>query len=193
VSVGKKTCFGKTTFQNVPLPRNKILYMLQHSCFVFEKLWDWNSTSEANTGIVAWNRLRPFPSVLSPTRHSQLSSTSTPYHLSNLTNTLYIVLKTVPIRRQRFNNYKILNWWLGNKNSPTVTHACGKRRLKWVATPPLGNINTEAWSSGMGVRRGDTTLLCKKENCWEASKKLPGFCGGGQGLSWAVEPRKERY
>jgi hypothetical protein len=45
-------------------------------------------------------------------------------------------------------------WWPGNKNSPTVTHACRKRRLKWVATLPLGDINTEAWSSGMGVGRG---------------------------------------
>jgi hypothetical protein len=25
-----------------------------------------------------------------------------------------------------------------------VTHACRKRRLKWVATLPLGDINTEA-------------------------------------------------
>jgi hypothetical protein len=24
-------------------------------------------------------------------------------------------------------------WWPGNKNSPTVTHSCRKRRLKWVA------------------------------------------------------------
>jgi hypothetical protein len=32
--------------------------------------------------------------------------------------------------------------------------ACRKRRLKWVATLPLGDINTEAWSSGMGVGRG---------------------------------------
>jgi hypothetical protein len=45
-------------------------------------------------------------------------------------------------------------WWPGNKNSPTVTHACRKRRLKWVATLPLGDINAEAWSSGMGVGRG---------------------------------------
>jgi hypothetical protein len=55
-------------------------------------------------------------------------------------------------------------WWPGNKNSPTVTHTCRKRRLKWVpgawgcnwATLPLGDINTEAWSSGMGVGRGDS-------------------------------------
>jgi hypothetical protein len=45
-------------------------------------------------------------------------------------------------------------WWPGNKNSPTVIHACRKRRLKWVANLPLGDINTEAWSSGIGVGRG---------------------------------------
>jgi hypothetical protein len=71
---------------------------------------------------------------------------------------------------------------------PFVTHACRKRRLKCVATLPLGDINTEAWSSGMGV--GLTTLPCKK-NCWVASKNTAGFWGGGQGLRWAVEPRKE--
>jgi hypothetical protein len=37
-----------------------------------------------------------------------------------------------------------------------------KRRLKWVATLPLGDINTEAWSSGMGLGVGLTTLPCKK-------------------------------
>jgi hypothetical protein len=37
---------------------------------------------------------------------------------------------------------------------------------------PLGDINTEAWSSGMGLGMGLTTLPCKKENCWEASKKF---------------------
>jgi hypothetical protein len=42
----------------------------------------------------------------------------------------------------------------GNKNSPTITYACRKRQLKWVATLPLGDINTEAWSSGMGVWHG---------------------------------------
>jgi hypothetical protein len=35
-----------------------------------------------------------------------------------------------------------------------VTHACRKRRLKWVATLSLGDINTETRSSGMGVGRG---------------------------------------
>jgi hypothetical protein len=42
----------------------------------------------------------------------------------------------------------------GDKNSPTITHACRKRRLKWIATLPVGDINTETWSSGMGVGRG---------------------------------------
>jgi hypothetical protein len=36
--------------------------------------------------------------------------------------------------------------------------ACRKKRLKWVATPPLGNINTKAWFSGMGVGRGANNL-----------------------------------
>jgi hypothetical protein len=53
-------------------------------------------------------------------------------------------------------------WWPGNKNSPTVTHVCCKRWLKWVpgawgynwATLPLGDINTEVWSSRVGVGRG---------------------------------------
>jgi hypothetical protein len=61
---------------------------------------------------------------------------------------------------------------LEEESFSTVNHACRKRRLKWVATLPLGDINTEAWSSGMGVGRGLTTLPCKKENCWEASKKF---------------------
>jgi hypothetical protein len=57
------------------------------------------------------------------------------------------------------NYYKAISlsfpvWWPGNKNSPTVTHACRKRRLKWVVTLSLGDINTEVWSSAMGVGRG---------------------------------------
>jgi hypothetical protein len=52
-------------------------------------------------------------------------------------------------------------WWPGLKNSPTVTYACRKRRLKWVpsawghswATLSPGVINTEAWSSRLGVGR----------------------------------------
>jgi hypothetical protein len=45
------------------------------------------------------------------------------------------------------------------KNSPTVAHACRKRRLKWVlsawgynwATQSPGDINMETWSSMLGV------------------------------------------
>jgi hypothetical protein len=52
-------------------------------------------------------------------------------------------------------------WWPGLKYSLTVTHACRKRRLKWVpsawgyswATLSPGVINTEAWSSRLGVGR----------------------------------------
>jgi hypothetical protein len=52
-------------------------------------------------------------------------------------------------------------WWPGLKNSPTVSHACRKRRLKWVpsawgyswATLSPGVINMEAWSSRLGVGR----------------------------------------
>jgi hypothetical protein len=47
----------------------------------------------------------------------------------------------------------------GEKNSPTVAHACRKRRLKWAvgawgynwATQSPGDINIETWSSRLGV------------------------------------------
>jgi len=32
------------------------------------------------------------------------------------------------------------------------------KACKWVATLPLGDISTEAWSSGMGVGRGANNL-----------------------------------
>jgi hypothetical protein len=38
---------------------------------------------------------------------------------------------------------------------------------------------------------GLTTLPCKRENVEKPPRNSVGFCGGGQGLSWAVEPRKE--
>jgi hypothetical protein len=37
-----------------------------------------------------------------------------------------------------------------------------------------------------------TTLPCKKKIVEKPPRNSAGFCGGGQGLSWAVEPRKER-
>jgi hypothetical protein len=38
---------------------------------------------------------------------------------------------------------------------------------------------------------GLTTLLCKKGIVEKPPRNSAGFCGGGQGLGWAVEPRKE--
>jgi hypothetical protein len=38
---------------------------------------------------------------------------------------------------------------------------------------------------------GLTTLPCKKKIVEKLPRNSAGFCGGGQGLSWAVEPRKE--
>jgi hypothetical protein len=43
----------------------------------------------------------------------------------------------------------------------------------------------------MGVGRGSTTLPCKKKIVEKPPRNSAGFCGVGQGLSWAVEPRKE--
>jgi hypothetical protein len=36
---------------------------------------------------------------------------------------------------------------------------------------------------------GLTTLPCKKENVEKPPRNSAGFCGGGQGLRWAVESR----
>jgi hypothetical protein len=44
----------------------------------------------------------------------------------------------------------------------------------------------------MGVWCGVTTLPSKKKIVEKPPRNSAGFCGGGQGLSWAVEPRKER-
>jgi hypothetical protein len=38
---------------------------------------------------------------------------------------------------------------------------------------------------------GLTTLPCKKKIVEKPPRNSAGFCGGGQGLSWAVEPREE--
>jgi hypothetical protein len=42
---------------------------------------------------------------------------------------------------------------------------------------------------GFGV--GLTTLPCKKKIVEKPPRNSAGFCGGVQGLSWAVEPRQE--
>jgi hypothetical protein len=38
---------------------------------------------------------------------------------------------------------------------------------------------------------GLTTLPCKKKIVEKPPRNSAAFCGGSQGLSWAVEPRKE--
>jgi hypothetical protein len=38
---------------------------------------------------------------------------------------------------------------------------------------------------------GLTTLSCKKKIVEKPPRNSAGFCEGGQGLSWAVDPRKE--
>jgi hypothetical protein len=38
---------------------------------------------------------------------------------------------------------------------------------------------------------GLTTLPSKKKIVEKPPRNSAGFCGGGQGLSWAVDPRKE--
>jgi hypothetical protein len=39
---------------------------------------------------------------------------------------------------------------------------------------------------------GLITLLCKKKIIEKSPRNSAGFSGGGQGLSWAVEPRKDK-
>jgi hypothetical protein len=39
---------------------------------------------------------------------------------------------------------------------------------------------------------GLTTLPCKKKIVEKPPRNSTEFCGGIQGLSWAVEPRKEK-
>jgi hypothetical protein len=58
-------------------------------------------------------------------------------------------------------------------------------------TLPLGDINTDPGPPGWGLGVGLTTLPCKKI-VEKPPRNSAGICGGGQGLSWAVEPRRER-
>jgi hypothetical protein len=58
------------------------------------------------------------------------------------------------------------------------------------------NINTEAWSFRMGVGRGANNPILFKKLLRSLQEIQPFLieedCGEGQGLSWAVEPRRRR-
>jgi hypothetical protein len=43
------------------------------------------------------------------------------------------------------------------------------------------------WGLGVGLQ----SYLAKKNIIEKLPRNSAGFCGGGQGLSWAVEPKKE--
>jgi hypothetical protein len=51
-----------------------------------------------------------------------------------------------------------------------------RRRLKWVATLPLGDINTEAWSFGMEVgREANNPTLSKRKLLRSLQEIQPDF------------------
>jgi hypothetical protein len=64
------------------------------------------------------------------------------------------------------------------KNSPTVAHACHKRRLNWVlgawgynwATQCPGDINMETWFSRLRVGVGLTTV--RKPKMWPRNSQI---------------------
>jgi hypothetical protein len=73
----------------------------------------------------------------------------------------------------------------GEKNSPTVAHACHKRRLKWVlsawgynwATHSPGDINMGAWSPrlGFGCGADDPTpekSTVRKPKMWPQNSQI---------------------
>jgi hypothetical protein len=71
-----------------------------------------------------------------------------------------------------FCNLEIPRVVTGEKNSPTVAHACRKRRLKWVVgawgnnwtTQSPGDLNMKIWSSRLGVGRGANDPTPEKVN-----------------------------
>jgi hypothetical protein len=52
---------------------------------------------------------------------------------------------------------------------PEVPELPSVRRYSWAILYP-GDINTEAWSSRLGVGREADNLTLYKEICWESSK-----------------------
>jgi hypothetical protein len=78
---------------------------------------------------------------------------SVPDNMSRIsvTKCTHLLLQVCVLRKGELKHFE--------KNSPTVAHACRKRRLKWVlgtwgynwTTQSPGNINTDTWSSRLGV------------------------------------------
>jgi hypothetical protein len=85
-------------------------------------------------------------------------------------------------------------WWPGLKNSPTVTHACRKMRLKWVpsawgyswATLCPGIINTVTWSSRLRVGRW-TNNSVKRSLLRNPQKGRPWPDLGCRTIWWCVD------
>jgi hypothetical protein len=83
-------------------------------------------------------------------------------------------------------------WWPGLKNSPTVTYSCRKRRLKWVpstsgyswAILSPGVINTETWSSRLGLGAGLTIQPCEKVIVTKPQQGRPGPDLGCRTIWW---------
>jgi hypothetical protein len=69
--------------------------------------------------------------------------------------------------------------------SPAVTHACRK-------SPASGGYKYRGLVLRVGGWAwGKQPYPVKRKIVENPPRNSAGFCGGGQGLSWAVEPRKE--
>jgi hypothetical protein len=49
----------------------------------------------------------------------------------------------------------------------------------------------KTWETQVSHTNTPSSESYKKENVEKPPRNSAGFCGGGQGLNWAVEPRKE--
>jgi hypothetical protein len=85
----------------------------------------------------------------------------------DLDNTWYVCIKFTTLHK------KYPMWWPGLKNSPTVTHVCRKRRLKWVPSA-WEYINTEILTSRLVVSRGLKIQPRKKIMVTKPQKGGPG-------------------
>jgi hypothetical protein len=101
--------------------------------------------------------------------HIQVSIYFVPPHFQKHTQ-IWISIKHISTWFNWGIKHVLPAWWTGLKNSPTVIHACRKRRLKWVpstwgyswATLSPGVINKETWSSRLEVGRWTKNPACKK-------------------------------